>query len=993
MEAAQLAPDTPRRAVIPRATYRLQLHAGFKLREALDLVPYLDELGISHVYCSPLFKARAGSLHGYDVVDHGAFNPEILRAEEFTQFVAALRARGMGVLLDVVPNHVGVMGAQNVQWMDVLENGPAARHARVFDIDWYPPNPVLAGRLLVPVLGAAYGDVLEQGELVLRFEPDTGGFAVFYHEHRFPLDPHTYPLVLERALAECAASEPAAAELGALRATFAALPDRMSDAADLTEVREAESGRARRQLARLASEDAAARAALDGALRELNGAPGDAASFDALHALLEQQAYRLAHWRTASDDINYRRFFDVNELAAMRVEDPEVFAATSGFALHLVSSGEVDGLRVDHPDGLYDPAQYFRRLHEGVAGGPAKLSAALSSARGARQRGAALPFYLLAEKITARFERLPREWLIHGTTGYRFANLVNGLFVDGRARLALDRTYRAFIGDYADWPDVVYESKTLIMRTALAAEINVLANQLLRIAQHDRHTRDFTLNTLRAALIETIAWFPVYRTYVGTSVSDADRHYIDWALARVRRRGPTAAPGLFDFVRSALLAEPGAARGGVYADVQAFSRRFQQVTSPVTAKGVEDTALYRFTRLTSLNDVGGEPDAFGVTVRQFHRESRERARDWPHEMLATSTHDTKRSEDVRARIDVLSEWPRQWRRSLARWSRMNRARRRIIDDLPAPGPHAEHLLYQTLLGTWPVAPFDDAGLAAYRVRIEDYMIKAMREAKRRTSWLNVNEEYEEALRQFIRGALERADGSAFVQEVSAFAQQVARIGLVNSLAMTLCKLTSPGVPDIYQGNELLDLSLVDPDNRRPVDYIYRRRLLAEQERRCPFGAPAPAHVLDALLADLGEGSAKLFVVAHTLAFRRRHATLFRDGAYTPVYATGAAASHVCAFVRADGEHIALTIVPRLTARLGFPPLGEPAWRDTRLALPAKLAPGAWRCVLTGARHAPLTHDGELRLAEVLARFPVALLTPLEEPGPAALETGTVALAR
>ncbi len=995
--------------MIPRATYRLQLNSGFTFRQATELIPYLAALGISHVYCSPYFRARPGSVHGYDVVDHNSLNPEIGTREDFEQFVATLRAHGMGHILDFVPNHVGIMGADNAWWMDVLENGKASRYADFFDIDWSPPNPALAGKLLVPALGAPYGTILEKGELQLRYESEHGSLAVFYHDHRFPIDPRSYPLVLERALAHQAvpdASEEQRLELESLIGSFRKLPDReAASAAEVTE-RDRDKELHKKRLAALLRDSPPLARAVQAAVEALAGNPEDPKSFDALHELLEQQCYRFAYWRVAADDINYRRFFDVNDLAALRMENPQVFEATHRLVLELIREGKLDGLRIDHPDGLYDPAQYFAQLQ-----GQAELAAALASAAeaGAAQTATnppaaaarpadaradvagganharnggkpTLPFYLLVEKITASFERLPPSWPVHGTTGYNFANVVNGVLVDSRAKARMDRVYQSYIIDYVEWADVAYDSKVLVLRTSLAAELNVLANQLARIAQADRHTRDFTLSNLRHALTEVIACFPVYRTYVTDTASEDDRRYIDWAIARARRRSSSTDIPLLDFVRAMVLADTTAVDSSMHTQVRAFAGKFQQVTAPVTAKGVEDTALYRFTRLASLNEVGGEPESFGVTVGQFHTDAQHRARSWPHEMLASSTHDTKRSEDVRARMNVLSEMATVWRKALQRWSRMNRARRRVVDDLPAPGLHAEYLLYQTLLGTWPLEQLDDAAFTTYRERIEEYMVKASREAKRRTSWANVNTEYEDSLRHFIRAALERREGNPFPTEVADLARRMARFGFINSLAQTLVKLTAPGVPDIYQGNELWDWSLVDPDNRRPVDYSLRQKLFADVTRWPTDLSESLASHLRAALDTIDDGRCKLYVTAKALELRRSHEPLFREGDYIPLRVTGEHVTHVLAYARRLGDQFAIVVVPRLSARLlgakeGFP-LGAEVWEDTRVDLPRQLRATSLGSTLD-AKAVQVADDGENRsisVADALAEFPVALLS-------------------
>ena len=957
-------------AIIPRATYRLQLNAGFTFKDATALVPYLSALGISHLYCSPYFKARPGSMHGYDIVDHNALNPEIGTRKDFDELVATLRAHKMGHILDFVPNHVGIMGADNAWWMDVLENGKASRFADFFDIDWSPPNPALADKLLVPALGDTYGTILERGELHLKYEPELGSFAMFYFHHRFPIDPSTYPVVIDRALAHFGSPIPGLRELESLSAAFRNLPDRETTDPSRVIERDRDEEIHKQRLMELLNANPDLHAAIVAASTEISGTPGNPSSFDALHELLERQCYRLAYWRVAADDINYRRFFDVNDLAALRMENDAVFEATHRLVLELLGEGKLDGLRIDHPDGLYDPAQYFQKLQ--------------AKAREVTHRDV----YLLVEKITASFERLP-PWPVHGTTGYNFANVVNGLFVESRAKARLDRVYRSFIGDYLEWTDTAYDSKVLVLRSSLAAELNVLANQLARIAQTDRHTRDFTLTNLRQALTELIAAFPVYRTYVTDSgVSEEDRRYIEWAIARARSRSSSTNIPLLEFVRSMLLADTSAIAEPYHAQVRAFACKFQQVTAPVTAKGVEDTALYRFTRLASLNEVGGEPETFGTSIRQFHADAQHRAKNWPHEMLGSSTHDTKRSEDVRARINCLSEMPALWRKSIQRWSRVNRARRKIVDDLPAPGPHAEYLLYQTLLGTWPLAPStqaDDAQLqktlnddafVSYRERIEEYMVKASREAKRRTSWANVNEEYENALRQFIRLSLESREGNPFPAEIGELARRLARFGYFNSLSQTLCKLTAPGVPDVYQGNELWDWSLVDPDNRRSVDFSIRNRLLDEVKT---WPAHNLADELSAALESIDDGRVKLHLIWTALQVRAAHEKLFREGSYLPLKVSGERATHVLAYARKQGDELAIVAVPRLYLRLLGEkhrlPHGADVWGDTRIELPRKVGGSGFRNAMSG-KAIEVQVAGEERVlhaASVFADFPVALL--------------------
>jgi len=955
-------------AIIPRATYRLQLNGTFTFKDATALIPYLSRLGISHVYCSPYFRARPGSLHGYDVVDHNSLNPEIGDAADFDEFVATLRAHDMGQILDIVPNHVGVMGSDNAWWMDVLENGPSSAHAAFFDIDWQPPNPALAGKLLVPVLGESYGQVLEKSEFEPRFERDAGSFAIYYHEHRFPLDPKSYPQILgpaRKLLSPDVLPPDARAEFESLIAAFGHLPDRnTAEAAEAAE-RNRDKEVHKRRLASMCSTHSGVTEAIARAVAELASDPQAPSNRDALHELLEAQVYRLASWRVASDEINYRRFFDVNDLAALRMENETVFESTHRFALELLREGKLDGLRVDHPDGLYDPEQYFRRLQS--------RAAEVLGVPGIRPGD--LPLYLVVEKITASFEHLPPTWPVHGTSGYSFTNVVNGLFVDAAAKSRLERTYHAFIGEPTEWRETAYEAKRLILDTALSSELTVLTNHLARIARADRNTRDFTFRSLRQALTDIIACFPVYRTYVADSVSAEDRRFIDWAVASAKSRGSGIDFALYDFIRATLLLESVASSGPGRERVRAFAMKFQQLTAPVTAKGVEDTALYRFHRLVSLNEVGSDPDIFGISVRAFHADAKYRQRHWPHEMLTTSTHDTKRSEDTRARIDVLSEMPALWRQMLARWRRMNRLRKREIEGRPAPGPNQEYLLYQVLLGSWPVAEMDGAALRAYCERIGAYMIKAAREAKSRTSWSDRSRDYEDALTKFVQTLLEMRDGNLFLHDIKSVQGRIARFGALNSLSQTLCKLTAPGVPDIYQGNEMLDFSLVDPDNRRAVDYGLRTAALAALEAQRQAD-PAFAR---ALLENLNDGRAKLYVTWKALQFRKLHAELFRDGDYVVARASGESAAHLCTYARRLGKEAVLVIVPRLYARLMGErdelPLGRSVWGDTQIELPPRLDGASLRNILDGSVVEARARDGAdfVDVSAALANFPVALL--------------------
>jgi len=958
----------PSQTRIPRASYRLQFHAGFTFRDAAALVPYLAALGISHVYCSPYLRARSGSTHGYDIIDHQSLNPEIGSREDFDRFVDALRAYGMSQILDIVPNHMGVLGADNAWWLEVLENGPASVYADFFDVDWQPASADLTNRVLVPALGNHYGTVLARGELKLACDVASGAFSIRYNAHRFPVDPREYPRILERALERLAAApvpDDALAELKSLVSAFGYLPAR--DERDPARIAERSSNKEvhKRRLAQLAGAHAVIAEAIHGAVRAFNGSAGDAASFDALHALLEAQAYRLAYWRVASDEINYRRFFDINDLAALRIENEAVFEATHRFVFDLVSAGAVQALRVDHPDGLFDPAAYFRRLQDSYR-----------KCRGARETtgaDASKPLYVVIEKIIAPFENMPTTWPVHGTTGYRYANVVNGLFVDTAAEAKLTRIYQTFIGDETPFEEIARRCKRLILGTALASELTVLANQLARIARADRSTRDYTLNTLRLALAEVISAFPVYRTYIADKVAPEDRRYIEWAVGRAKRHSRAADATIFDFVKATLLCEAASPDNVVLAAaVRVFARKFQQVTAPVMAKGVEDTAFYIYNRLLSLNDVGGDPTAFGCSVSAFHGASADRAANWPHTMLATSTHDNKRSEDVRARIDVLSEVPEQWRLHLRRWSRMNRSKKRTVDGERAPTANDEYMIYQTLIGSFQSNGCEADALIGYRERIESYVLKAVREAKVNTSWMNHNDEYEAAVTHFVRDLLAGPGQNIFLDDFRNALVPIAWIGMLNSLSMTLIKLTSPGVPDCYQGNEIWDFSLVDPDNRRAVDYELRRRLLSELDslREHEFESHARS-----VFGDLSDGRAKLYIIRRLLALRRERPEIFLHGGYTPVHAHGARAECVVTYARRAGGAGVVVVAGRLFATLGIQanelPCGAAVWADTRVDLPFLANGCRLRHVLTGATYR--LESGGVQLADVCADTPGAVL--------------------
>lgn len=951
-------------ARVPRATYRLQFNKDFTFDDAVRVLPFLARLGVSHVYCSPILRARAGSMHGYDIIAHDEINPELGGRDGFDRFSMALREHDMGQIMDMVPNHMGVLGADNVWWMDVLENGPASLYAQYFDIDWQPVNPELKGKVLVPVLGDHYGNVLASGQLVISFERDCGTFAIGYHEHRFPIDPGSYSAVLKR-VEPLVVDTDARAGISSLIAAFGYLPAQGTVDAPATEERARDKEMHKTRLATLAAKQPCVLQAIEAVIAELNAQ----SAHDALHELLEVQAYRLAYWRVAADEINYRRFFDINELAALRMENEQVFEATQGFALELAAAGIVDGLRIDHPDGLYDPAQYFRRLQEGYAR-RAGIVLPEFDAQGRPVR----PLYVVAEKIAALHEQVPDTWHVHGTTGYRFATLVNGVLVDTSAGARFDRIWRAFTQEDTPFVELAYRGKRAIMRNELASELTVLATDLLRIARADRRTRDYTFNTLRNALAEVAACMPVYRTYIVDHASEQDLRYVDWAVAHARRHSRAGETSIFDFVRQSLLGQSiENASPDVQSRVRRFAIRFQQFSAPVAAKGVEDTAFYLYGRLASLNEVGGDPEQFGVQVNMFHEFNAARATRWPHTMLATSTHDNKRSEDVRNRIDVLSEIPAGWRLTLRRWRTMNRLHHTTVEEVSAPSPADEYLLYQTLLGTLPSAGLDDLSLGPYRERIERYMIKAAREAKAHTSWINPDQDYENALTAFVRALLGEVRANPFLDDLHAQSVATSWFGALNSLSMALMKFTSPGVPDIYQGNELMDLSLVDPDNRRSVDYDRRARWLEEMVTLLGQGNIAQ-RVNDFAKAP-HDGKAKLWLTWRMLALRQELPQLFRDGTYAGLESGGARAAHVLAFVRRHQGACLLSITGRLFARLlgepGALPLGAGVWQDAYVEVP-ELAEGTrLDNVLTG--ETLLVENARISMAQAFASFPAAAL--------------------
>jgi (1->4)-alpha-D-glucan 1-alpha-D-glucosylmutase len=1003
-EAERSAAEAPLRR--PGATYRLQLHKEFRFDQVTEIIAYLDELGITDVYLSPYLEARPGSTHGYDIFDHRKINPEIGDEASHARMVEKLAEHGMGRVLDIVPNHMGVAG-ENRFWQDVLEAGPQAPSARFFDIDWAPVKEELAGRVLLPILEDQYGKVLEDGKLVL--DRDGGAFFIRYHDRRFPLAPHSYALVLERRtddlLRRFDPDDPRVLEYRSIWASAWHLPARdVTDPAQVEQkLREKEV--IKRRIARLCVESPELSAFIDGNIAEFRGTPGDPRSFDALHRLLEEQVYRLAYWRVAAEEINYRRFFDINDLAGLRTEDPFVFDTIHVLIFQWVAQGGVTGLRIDHPDGLADPLGYFRRLQETLfliacrpwcdAQGHGDAWHRVAERLRARFRAVveadprsplARRFPIVAEKILSRGEELPDSWPIDGTVGYGYLNVLNGLFVDPSAAEILQTTYADFTGDREPFAEVLYESKHHIARFSMASEVNALARQLNRVSERDRRSRDFTLNELRRAVREVIACFPVYRTYLqpGVPVPPRDQGYIEQAVARARRRTPDIDASVYQFLQETLLLHYPAGLSAEERGLrEAFVRRFQQTTGPMQAKGLEDTAFYRQYRLLSLNEVGADPARFGNTPSVFHALNADRLANWPGSLSTTATHDTKRGEDARIRINVISELADEWRTRLARWSRWNARKKVEIEGRQVPSAGEEYLLYQALIGSWPFGGPADVPPEGFVERFQQYMNKAVREAKINTSWIDPDTRYADAVRQFVAEILTSPDAGPFLNDFLAFQRRVARIGVVHSLAQSLLKIASPGVPDIYQGCELWDLSFVDPDNRRPVDYALRIRRLAEIRTTLAQGTPRAA-LAHRLFSDPDDGAIKLYLIWTALAHRRAHLPLYQHGAYRPLEAEGDLKGHVVAFARYHEGQSVLVIVPRLVGSLmgeeaRTSPIGPDVWGPTRVLLPEAPIPNRWRNLLTDESVALQTETGppSLALADVFATLPSAML--VEEP--------------
>ncbi len=920
---------------IPRATVRLQFHEDFTLDAAVPLVGYFADLGISHIYASPLLTSRRGSRHGYDTVDHGTLDPELGGEAALGRLVSALRARGMGLILDIVPNHMGVGGSDNRVWLDVLEWGRDSAYADVFDINWTPADSALEGKVLAPFLGTPYGEALREGTITLGYDTARGEFQARHYDHVFPICPFHYGDIL------AAANIPALADL---RTAFAAVtPDRTG---------KSEAMRLKDQLSILAD------AGTD-LLADVLAAhdASDKEGCRRLHALLERQNFRLAWWRTANDDLNWRRFFDITDLAGVQVERQEVFEQSHALVFRLYADALVDGFRIDHVDGISDPATYCRRLRK-----------RLEQLDARRPDDAPAGGYVVLEKILHRGERMPDGWQVDGTTGYDFMDEVSALLHDGDADEALDQVWGQATGDAEHYAAQVEAARRQVLRGGFGAEMQTATRALHRVARGDLDTRDITLAAIRRALNELVVAFPVYRTYADASGrSEQDWTYVSQALAQARKRLPPIDHPVLDLIDGWL---GGAAPNGLGDILEAGTRahaiaKFQQLTSPIAAKSVEDTLFYRYGRLLSRNEVGSDPQQMGLSPTDFHAANAARAARLPGAMLATATHDHKRGEDARLRLAVLSEIPREWQNELERLMALAEPLRATLEGGIAPEPSDEVMLYQTLIGAWPLdlSPDDDAGVAAYCERVAGWQVKALREAKRRTNWIFPDTAYEEACRWFLGAILQQPAGAELRARIANFARRLAPAGALNSLAQTALKYTVPGMPDLYQGTEFWDFSLVDPDNRRPVDYVVRERALR--------AGTAPAD----LLAHWQDGRVKQALIARLLHLREAHPALFAAGTYEPLALAGPAANRAVAFLRRHEDVSLLVVVPRhcagilgANAEIPLPP--PSTWRDTAVLLPEGAA----------TQFTDVLGDGDvaaegrkLQVADLLRDFPVVAL--------------------
>ncbi|MBU7584005.1 MAG: malto-oligosyltrehalose synthase [Nostoc sp. TH1S01] len=916
---------------IPKVTYRIQFTPQFGFEDARAIASYLSDLGISDLYASPIFKARTGSTHGYDVVDASQLNPQLGTQENFAALVAKLQSLGMGWLQDIVPNHMAY-SSENSYLMDVLEHGADSSYTDYFDICWNSPFANSQERILAPLLGDFYGEALEKGDIQLQYEQN--GLTVNYYSLKLPLRLESYSKFLTYNLGKLTRTlgrnHPDFIKVLGVLYVLKSVPSEVTG-----KQRQDQIAFIKGLIWELYSTNDDIREFIDENLKSFNGEPGNSESFNLLDDLLNDQFYRLAFWKVGAEEMNYRRFFTVNELISVKVEEMRVFNNTHSLIHKLVEDGVFTGLRIDHIDGLYNPTQYLERLQEKMG-----------------------DVYITVEKILELTEDLPNNWQIQGTSGYDFLNYVNGVFCQSQNETAFDKIYHSFIGSGIDYPSLVKEKKHLILEKNLAGDVDNLASLLKNIASKYRYGNDFTLNGLKRAIAELLTLFPIYRTYITPdAISDDDKACIQQVIHTARKQVPLLQHEM-NFLEKVLLLQFDESLSQTEKEQWIyFVLRMQQYTGPLMAKGVEDTTLYVYNRLISLNEVGGNPSHFGITIEQFHNFNQQHQQNWPHTMNATATHDTKRGEDVRARLNVLSEIPQEWEQQVNNWSELNQSHRSLVDR------NDEYFLYQTLVGAFPFAEHEQASFVE---RVQEYMIKAIREAKVHTAWLRPDNEYEAACTTFVQKILDPNLSREFLDNFRPFQQKIAEYGIFNSLSQTLLKITAPGVPDFYQGTELWDFSLVDPDNRRPVDFELRRSYLSTIQ------AQIKTDILDCipeLLTQKTDGRIKLFLTLQALKARTKYLSLFQNGEYQPLQVHGTHANHIIAFARQHDKQTAIAIVPRFLTSLippGQPPLGESVWQDTHLKLPTK----TWQNLLT---HQTLQTRDTLPISQALSHFPVALL--------------------
>ena len=956
---------------MPIATYRLQFSAQFTFQQAIKIVEYLQHLGISHCYSSPLMMANPGSTHGYDIVDHSKLNPEIGTIEEFETFIKTLHDHQMGLIFDIVPNHMHIVTPANHWWYDVLENGKSSPYAETFAIDWNPPQIELTNKVLLPFLEEQYGDALEKQALQVIYQE--GAFLLKLTKMHLPTDPKSWLLILQPLAGQANKTLPVddkhLLELQSIVTALKYLPSTVEADKEKIKERLREKEVIKKRLKKLMDESEKLASLLQQCVIQLNGKKGDSQSFNDLESFINDQPYRLCFWRVANDEINYRRFFDIFEYVGIHTEKPEVFESIHKLVFEFINKNLIDGLRIDHIDGLLDPEKYLQDLQD-------HCKQMLND----KDEN----FFIIVEKILMGNEKL-RKWPVAGTVGYDFLNQVNGLFVFQSNKKALQEIYHNFTGVDVNPIDLVFSCKKIILVVSLSSELSMIARLLDHISEQHRSSRDFTAESLKNALRDVIACFPVYRSYIQEKkpcIQEEDRLYIQMAISRAKRLNPAINISIFDFIQSVLLLEHlnGINEQQMH-EREDFVLRFQQLTGPAMAKGLEDTAFYRFHPLASLNEVGGDPYTFGTSESSFHKKNMERFEIWPHTLTATSTHDTKRSEDVRARINVLSEIPTEWETAIIHWNQINQVHKTKDDEDLLPDKNDEYLLYQTLVGSWPLYPMEPSAHIQYIKKIQGYMEKALKEAKVHTSWINPNKLYDQSMHQFIEKILHLNEHeNLFITEFKKFIPKILSAGMLNSLSQLLLKLTSPGIPDIYQGNEIWDFSLVDPDNRKQIDYTNREYLLKgmidKKEEQY-------LELLQQFIHHPEDGRLKLFITLKTLQIRKKLDQLFFEGSYRPLASQGDKKNNIVSFTRSIGNKTVIVIAGRFFTFLmnnDEPKIQSNIWQNTQLILPPELSKCKFRHLFTGELITP-NHDEKqpiLQLSEVLHVIPLALLESKEE---------------